>query len=65
MAAAIALRSDFTGSDLRGLARHTEDARQVRRLQALTEIYDGGSRSDAARIGDVGLLPRLRKRLGP
>jgi transposase len=55
MAAAIALRSDFTGPDLRRLARRTEDARQARRLLALAEIYDGGSRSDAARIGDVGL----------
>jgi transposase len=55
MAAAIALRSDFTGADLRHLARLTEDARQARRLLALAEIYDAGSRSDAARIGDVGL----------
>ena len=55
MSAAIALRCDFTGSDLRRLARHTDDARQARRLLALAEIYDGGSRSDAARIGDVGL----------
>ena len=55
MAAAIVLRSDFTGAGLRRLARRTEDARQARRLLALAEIYDGGSRSDAARIGDVGL----------
>jgi len=55
MAAAVALRSDFTGTDLRRLARSTEDAKQVRRLLALAAIYDGASRSDAARIGDVGL----------
>ena len=55
MSAAIALRSDFTGPDLRRLARRTEDARQARRLLALAEIYDGGSRRDAARVGDVGL----------
>jgi transposase len=55
MAAAIALRSDFTGPDLRHLARRTQDARQARRLLALAAIYDGGSRSEAARIGDVGL----------
>lgn len=55
MSAAIALRSDFTGPDLRRLARRTEDARQARRLLALAEIYDGGSRSDAVRVGDVGL----------
>src|SRR5689334_12107583 len=55
MAAAIALRSDYTGVDLRHVAGRTEDARQARRLLALAEIYEGGSRSDAARIGDVGL----------
>src|SRR3954470_1663728 len=55
MAAAIALRSDFTGPDPRRLARQTQDAKQTRRLLALATIYDGGSRSDAARIGDVGL----------
>jgi transposase len=40
---------------LRCLARKTKDANQSRRLLALAEIYDGGSRSDAARIGGVGL----------
>jgi len=55
MATAIALRADFTGSDLRRLARQTKDAKQVRRFLALATIYDGGSRSDAALIGDVGL----------
>jgi transposase len=55
MSAAIALRTDFTGSDLRHLARSTRDANQARRLLALATIYDGGSRSDAARVGDVGL----------
>lgn len=55
MTAAIALRSDFTVIDLRRLARRTEDAKQARRLLALATIYDGGSRSDAARIGNVGL----------
>jgi transposase len=55
MTAAIALRSDVTGPDLRRLTRRTQDAKQARRLLALATIYDGGSRSDAARIGDVGL----------
>src|SRR5215467_2731993 len=55
MAAGIALRSDFTGPDLQRLARRAQDARQAGRLLALAEIYDGGSRSDAPRIGDVGL----------
>ncbi len=55
MAPAIALREDFDGRDLRRLAKATKDAAQSRRLVALAEIYDGGERSDAARIGDVGL----------
>jgi transposase len=55
MAAAIGLRKDFDGSALRGLAKNTRDANQRRRLLALAEIYDGGSRGDAARIGGVGL----------
>src|ERR1700724_697930 len=55
MAAAVTLRSDFTGPDLRRLARRTQDAKQARRSLPLATIYDGGSRSDPARIGDVGL----------
>jgi transposase len=55
MAAAIGLRDDFDGTVLRGYAKATKDAAQGRRLLALAEIYDGGSRSDGARIGAVGL----------
>jgi transposase len=55
MGLAIALRSDFDGATLRGLARKTKNANQSRRLLALAEIYDGSRRSDAARIGGVGL----------
>ena len=55
MAAPIALREDFDGPGLRRLAKRTKDAAQGRRLLALAEIYDGGSRSDAARIGGVTL----------
>jgi hypothetical protein len=55
MAAAIGLRGDFTGDDLRRLARDSRDAKQVRRLLALAAICDGGSRTEAARIGWVGL----------
>lgn len=55
MAGAIGLRGDYTGSDLRGLARRCGDADQVRRLQALAVIVDGGSRSDAAKVGGVTL----------
>ena len=40
---------------MRRLARRTTNANQGRRLLALAEIYDGRSRSDAARIGGLGL----------
>ncbi len=55
MAAPIPLRPDVTAAELRQQARRTRDASQARRLLALAEIYDGGSRTDAARIGGVTL----------
>ena len=47
--AAIALRDDLDAATLRLLARRTGAAGQGRRLLALAEIYDGGSRGKAAR----------------
>src|SRR3954453_21904373 len=38
-----------------GVARRTKSAAQGRRLLALAEIYDGGSRTKAACVGGVGL----------
>ena len=55
MAAAIGLRSDYSSDELRRLAKASRDAKQTRRLLALASIYDGGSRTQAARIGGVGL----------
>jgi transposase len=55
MAAPLALRTDFTGDVVRRHARRSRDANQARRLLALAVIYEGGSRSDAARVGGVGL----------
>jgi transposase len=55
MLTAITLREDFDGLALRGLAKKSRDANQMRHLLPLAEIYDGGSRGDAARIGGVGL----------
>lgn len=40
---------------MRRLSRATKSANQTRRLLVLAEIYDGGSRTAAARIGGVGL----------
>ena len=51
----IALRPDYDAAQLWALAKATRDAGQSRRLLALAEIYDGGSRTRAARIGGVGL----------
>lgn len=55
MSAAIGLRADYNGAQLRGLARGSRDANQTRRLLALAVIYEGGRRSDAAAFGGVGL----------
>ena len=55
MGAAVALRKDFCGDDLRRLAKGSKDGAQSRRLLALAEIYDGGRRREAARVGGVGL----------
>jgi hypothetical protein len=55
MAAALQVRNDYSGNDLRRLARTSDDADQTRRLLALAVIFDGGSRGDAARTGGVGL----------
>lgn len=55
MAAAIKLREDFSAGQVRAAARKSKDAAQVRRLLAIATILEGGSRSDAARIGGVTL----------
>ena len=55
MAAAIELGDDLDGPALRKLGRLTKDAAQARRLLALAAIHDGCCRTNAARIGDVGL----------
>lgn len=55
MAAPVPLRPDFDAAALRGEARRSRDASQARRLLALATIYDGGLRSDAAKVGGVTL----------
>src|SRR4029077_16381511 len=55
MSAPIPLRKDFDASQLRGLARRSKDGPQARRLLALAAIYDGATRTEAAKIGGVGL----------
>src|SRR5260370_10883709 len=55
MSAPIPLRQDFDVSQLRSLSRRTKDGPQARRLLALAAIYDGATRTEAAKIGGVGL----------
>ena len=55
MAAPVPLRPDFDAPRLRALARRSRDPDQTRRLLALAAIYEGASRSEAARIGCVTL----------
>jgi transposase len=47
----ITLRRDFSASQLRGLAKKSKD----RRLLTRAAIYDGATRTEAAKIGGVGL----------
>jgi transposase len=51
----VPLRTDFDADALRAIARKTKDGPQARRLLALAAIYDGASRTEAARIGGVTL----------
>ena len=55
MSVPIPLRVDFEAVQLRVLARKTKDGPQARRLLALAAIYDGATRTEAAKIGGVGL----------
>src|SRR6202140_2584761 len=55
MAAAVRVRGDYEAAQIRALAKRSGNAAQTRRLLALAAIYDGGSRTEAARIGGVGL----------
>jgi transposase len=55
MGAAIGLWKDFSAEALRAIARRAKDGPQAGRLLALAAIYDGATRSEAAKIGDVTL----------
>lgn len=60
MSIPIALRTDFDAAGLRREAKATRGAAQGRRLLASAEIYDGRTRTDAARIGGVIFRSRHR-----
>ena len=55
MAVAIGVRSNHTSTDLRWFARRSENPDQVRRLLAVPLILDGGSLSEAAKVGGLTL----------
>src|SRR5580704_9121039 len=55
MSVPLPLRRDFDAPRLRGLAKRTKDGPQTRRLLAPAAIYDGATRTEAAKIGGVGL----------
>jgi transposase len=49
------LRTDFDSPAMPAWAKKAKDGPQARRLLALAAIYDGATRTEAARIGDVTL----------
>ena len=51
----IRLRADFDAQMVRSAARRSKDGPQARRLLALAAIYDGATRTEAAKIGGVTL----------
>ena len=52
---ALALRADFNARWSGSSARRAKDGPQARRLLALAAIYEGATRTEAAKIGGVGL----------
>src|SRR5258705_7492192 len=53
MGQAIALKTDYSGAEVRRLAKRTKDVAQARRLLAVAAILDGASREEAAKTGGM------------
>ena len=51
----IPLRADFDARTTRAAARRSKDGAQARRLLALAAVYEGATRTEAAKIGGVTL----------
>jgi hypothetical protein len=51
----IPLRPDFNAAQVRATARQSKHAGQARRLPALAAVYEGATRTEAAKIGGVTL----------
>src|SRR4051812_43316178 len=60
----VSLRTDFDAAALRAIARQTKDGPQARRLLALAAIYEGATRTEAARIGGVTVQIIVESRTG-
>jgi hypothetical protein len=58
----VPLRADFDARSVGAAAKRSKDGPQARRLLALAAIYEGTTRSEAAKIG--GVTPLDRSRLG-
>lgn len=68
MPVAAPLRRDFDASTLRRLARKCRDNRQIRKLPALTAVYDGMNRRGSGRVGSGrasdGVARVIKRRFG-
>ena len=53
MGRAIPVRTDYTASEVRRLAKHAKDAGQARRLLAIAAVLDGASREGAGKVGGM------------
>jgi hypothetical protein len=53
------LRADFDARSVRAAAKRSKDGPQARRLLALAAIYEGTTRSEAAKIGVLRSTARL------
>ena len=53
MGQAVAVRSNYTSGEVRGLAKRAKDVAQARRLLAIAAVLDGASRAEAAKIGGM------------
>lgn len=53
MGNAIAVRSDYSSAELRGLAKRSRNGAQARRLLAIAAVLDGASRAEAAKAGGM------------
>ena len=47
------MKTDYSGAEVRRLAKRTKDAAQARRLLAVAAILDGASREEAAKTGGM------------